>query len=240
MTRLPNHSRAFSLIELMIVVAIIAVMLALTLAVTVGLSAQSDNREAQKVLTLVDKALTEWETATERKFTYGLTIPPDPHGLGGESYDFDFNTYALTKPGRELLLGEVLKFLLRNEAAAQQLAQVPGNLFTRNSDGSAKIVDPWGQKIVVVFPGRKWRQGVDPGPKKDLDGTVRTDYEERFGICANQRIMFVSSGPDKKQGDLELQKTPSSRQERFIKEASDNLYSYQPLIETPEHSAPQP
>lgn len=230
---------AFSLIELMIVVAIIAVMLALTLAVTVGLSAQSDTREAQKVLTLMDQALTEWENATERKLTYGHVIPGGMHG-GGENYDFDLNTYGLNKPDRDKLQGEFLKVLLRNEQAAQQLAQISGELFTRSADGTPKIVDPWGQKIVVVFPGRRWRSAptmfvpADLPGKKDIDGTIRTDYEEQFGICANGRIMFVSSGPDRKQGDLELDKDIASRQERFIAEASDNVYSNPPLTETPQ------
>lgn len=239
----------FSLIELMIVVAIIAVMLGLTLAVAVGLAGQNDTRETQNLLTLMDKALGEWELGTERRITYGTNTPP-AGGRPGESFDFDTFAYAITpnaKPGTLTLNRDIISMLLANPQAADQLSQISSELFTRNSKGEPQIFDPWGQKIQVVFPGRKWRPApqlipltADAPNKKDTDGTVRTDYEERYGICANSRMLFVSFGPDKKGGDLELNKAPDARDPRNIAPATDNIYSYPPLGETPQYSGAGP
>jgi prepilin-type N-terminal cleavage/methylation domain-containing protein len=244
--------RGFSLIELMIVVAVIAVMLGLTLAVAVGLAGQNDARETQNVLTLMDKALSEWELATEKRITYGTNLPaPNPHYVS-ETFDFDTLGYAITpnaKPSAQWLNRDVVSMLLRNPQAADQLSQISSELFTRNAKGEPQIFDPWGQKIQIVFPGRKWRapggavnpnMPADPANKRDLDGTFRTDYEERFGICTNSRMLFVSFGPDKKGGDLELSKAPDARDPRNIAPAADNIYSYPALMETPQYSGAGP
>ena len=152
----------------------------------------------------------------------------------------------MLKPGTLTLNSDIVKMLLRNQQASNQLSQISSELFTRDPNGAPKISDPWGQKIQVVFPGRKWRQYGQPGfpadapTKKDLDGTIRTDYEDRYGICTNARLLFVSFGPDRKSGDLQLQKAPAARDHHSSAPASDNIYSYPPVLETPEYSGATP
>jgi hypothetical protein len=56
----------------------------------------------------------------------------------------------------------------------------------------------------------------------DDDGTLRTEFENRYGICLNRKIVFVSAGPDGDFGDLQLNNSPSTP---VNSAADDNMYS---------------
>ena len=227
--------RGFTLIELLVVIAIIIVLVGLTVTVAVGLTASSDKRDAELILTHMNTALEEWERANGRSLTYGQT-GQTPHGFGA-TYDFDQNTYG-TGGGTPQLHSAFLKVLLRNPQAADQLAKIGKDRFTREADGDPVIVDPWDQRIQVVFPGRKWLAAVgfaqgDNPDIKDEDGTVRHSHENKFGICVREKITFISFGPDQQAGDRQIQIAPGSRDQRLLALANDNLYSAPMLTEKP-------
>jgi type II secretory pathway pseudopilin PulG len=236
-TFLRRNVGGFTLIELMVVIGIIIVLVGLTVTVAVGLTASSDKRNTELVLSQMGRALDEWESATQRQLTYGKVIAPDPHGLGAQSFDFDENFEAWNKPQGLQLLGKFLGIILRNPQAAQQLSYIPNDKFSKDNNGVATVLDSWDTKIQVVFPGRKWVAGdpmlPDGTPDRDLDGTVHTPEELKFGVCANGKIAFVSYGPDQKAGDLQLQVDPSARDPRMAALAKDNLSSYPLLAEIP-------
>lgn len=213
--------RAFSLIELTIVVGIIVLLAALVLAVGTMLLAQTETRQTRSALDLMDAAIGEWEAANGRSFTYGTNGQPAP-GPGQPIPRYDFQE-SITDAN---MVVEVLRpdFLGGNEAAKTILSKIdPTLLRTRPGTNPplTELLDAWGNPIVVVFPGRDFAQG-DAGSDRDQDGTFRTNQEKRLGICRNRKILLVSAGPDGQLGQLN-----GSEAQRAL--AADNLYSYQPL-----------
>ncbi|MCP4833704.1 MAG: type II secretion system protein [Phycisphaera sp.] len=187
-------------------------------------------------------------TAQDRIETFGNAAS----GRYDVPYNIDFGInglegfYAVGDPGNDCTnctsgsdghgweknIVRLFQMMARTEAAEEIIAKLDPSLFipVRMSNGLAlpnnqslsTLVDPWGSTIAVVFPGRKWRQ-TDP-TERDDDGTIRTKLEEKFGICRNGRILFVSAGPD---GDVGCIGCDTGQSRRF--EATlDNVYSYTP------------
>jgi prepilin-type N-terminal cleavage/methylation domain-containing protein len=62
--------RAFTLIEMVVVIGIIVLLAALTVAVSSTLTRKAEERQAEDTLRLLDMALQEWETAADRQISY--------------------------------------------------------------------------------------------------------------------------------------------------------------------------
>ena len=110
-------------------------------------------------------------------------------------------------------------------------------------------IDPWGQQVVIVFPGRRaYEEDRDddydapiPGESTtdgfapdypivvDSDGTIRTPFEQKYGICRNQRALLVSAGPDGKFGNRFADPTAGGDEQKAFEQSADNIYSYEPL-----------
>jgi prepilin-type N-terminal cleavage/methylation domain-containing protein len=75
--------RAFTLIEMVVVIGIIVLLAALTVAVSSTLTRKAEERQAEDTLRLLDMALQEWETAADRQISYGK--PDEP--TAGMRYD---------------------------------------------------------------------------------------------------------------------------------------------------------
>lgn len=90
----------------------------------------------------------------------------------------------------------------------------------------SEFVDTWGNRIAFVFPGRAFRYGIDTG-LPDADGSVRTPYENVFGVCTNRRIGLVSSGADGLFG-IAGEITPTSQDTPAARSvnAADNISLY--------------
>ena len=65
-----NFTRAFSLIEMMIVIGIIAILAGLTLGISNSVLRGSEIRKTEDAITLLDTALQEWETEMGRSITF--------------------------------------------------------------------------------------------------------------------------------------------------------------------------
>jgi type II secretory pathway pseudopilin PulG len=128
---------------------------------------------------------------------------------------------------------KLFSLLARTQSAEEIVARLDPALLTplRKSNGNwtgsedgedalQALVDPWGTPVAVVMPGRRWREGVDSGVP-DSDGTIRTFFENKAGVCRNGKPLFVSAGPD---GDLGCRTCDGLRGEAAI----DNVYSYDP------------
>lgn len=229
--RFPIVARAFTLIELMVVVAIILLLAALTVTVTTALSAGSDIRETENVIRLLDSAYDEWATSSKRQITFGPNVAGPP---GTPVYDIDELDFPLTGAPRDEetqdeLLSEILKVISRNAQAMAILQRIDSDFLKRiqhpGEPEHLHLFDAWDNEIRVVFPGR-----LDTlVPPQNSDGTVRTAWEERYGICQNRRIVFVSAGPDGEFGHLHLSEAEtalSAQDRKDIALAGDNIYSY--------------
>ena len=62
--------RAFTLVELVVVIGVILLLVGLTLSVSVAVIEQSERRETENVLRLLDMAMKEWEVTTDRKLSW--------------------------------------------------------------------------------------------------------------------------------------------------------------------------
>jgi prepilin-type N-terminal cleavage/methylation domain-containing protein len=116
-------------------------------------------------------------------------------------------------------------------AGSLYLPSAKSSINAKDSSRS-ELVDPWGNRIAFVFPGREYRIGVDPG-NPDSDGTVRTAIENvvpGFGVCVGRRICLVSAGPDGLfgvDGDAPVNLSAQARADFLRAAAADNIYSYE-------------
>ncbi|MHC5028826.1 MAG: hypothetical protein ACYTGR_18910, partial [Planctomycetota bacterium] len=87
-------------------------------------------------------------------------------------------------------------------------------------DGQIALLDAWGTPIRVIHPGLEWSPVLEGEyPFADDDGTVRTGPENRYGVCVDRNMAFVSAGPDGKFGVAD----PANG---LFEYSTDNLYSY--------------
>lgn len=244
-----HPTRAFTLIELVVVIGIIVALAAIILGVAGALSRKSEADQTRNVLNLMDLAMGEWETSSDRKLSWGMDGIPTPN----MKYEIQS---GYTSPPPEGVAGaqisDCLMKLRSSTGSKEILARINDKLLVRTNPPNSRILirDLWDKEIVMVHPGRLPNPliATDPIPdpsnpinvdKIDKDGTIRTTdalaninrdgSEVRFGICVNRRICFVSGGPDGELGDLHLDVAAGSLTPAQLKDialAADNIYSY--------------
>ncbi|MCH2161578.1 MAG: prepilin-type N-terminal cleavage/methylation domain-containing protein [Phycisphaerales bacterium] len=141
-----------------------------------------------------------------------------------------------TGRGWERRIVRLMEILKRTDAAEEIISRIDPNLLVPvlasnnqpfpNGPSFTAVVDPWGLPIVFVAPGRLWRDGDNE--IRDVDGTVRTEFEIKFGVCRNRTPLFVSCGPDGDPGCLSC--VGSANSPRY-QAAIDNIYSYEPEVQ---------
>lgn len=95
MRRPPHSARAFTLIEIMVVISIILVLASLVLGVGSALLRRAERSQVESAMTIMESAFTEWEGQTGRPVTYNgafnsLTAPTAeifPSGATAEVFD---------------------------------------------------------------------------------------------------------------------------------------------------------
>ena len=239
-----RHTRAFTLIEMVVVIGIIALLAALTLGISNSVIRNSEVGQTTDALKLLEMALQEWELEKGRQITFDGYIPIQ-NGVY-DVYAMDENIAApsgFTGVDNEDMLESMehriehlIEVLLQSEPAKEILAKISPDLFTEDEHGKL-VVDPWGTPIGVVFPGRDF---VDAYPNDDPsseyaykdesnDLTVRDQAEDGLGSCLNLRPYFVSAGPDRLWGYL-YQAANGFGDETLRESVRDNIYSYEPFI----------
>jgi type II secretory pathway pseudopilin PulG len=252
-TRRHRTPRAFTLVELLITIGIIIILTALTISATVALTRRSEVTQTQMTLTLLDVALTEWQSAAARTLSWGDNpLPPNP-----PVFDIgDGTPHVFT-------LSEVWRRISGNEATRTVLARIPGDLtyvydqsrplppwlpavpdpddpdpflLQANprylvqaglADGSVAVLDAWGLPIRAVHPGRVFGPG-DAG-EADPDGTIfigdgnSDGWNEEIYGRAESRRPYFVSA-----GPDGKWGHVSSANPVVSQQAEDNLYSYRP------------
>ncbi len=219
-----RRSPAFTLIELVVVISIILLLVGLTMSVGLAVRSQSETRQTENVLILLDQAVKQWQLAADRQVSWGMNDTP-PNSV----FDVQGHIDESSSPSPEDQLADLLRRIRTNSAAREVLAQIDDDFLHREEENNVTFLtlhDPWGKHICLIHPGRI----VDPNPPHndnpslaDIDGTVRTNHENEFGIALNRALLFVSAGPDGKFGNLEAPTDSPAFQA-----TQDNVYSYKP------------
>lgn len=223
--------RAFTLLELLITIGIIALLAGIVLAVSAAVLRNAEVRQVRAMFQALDEAVAEFERARGQKITF-RRLNGDPDG----SYD----CVELNISGAYLIVqllngrnwssssppnNDFRPLLTSNDRSLEILKRIDPDLLRRDTSNvppttglhgvpnpRLELVDPWGNRIGVIFPGR----AKNPGELGDADGTVRTNDENAVGVCRDGRILFASPGPD---GRWETRE--------------DNIYSYEPIWPVP-------
>ncbi len=225
----------FTLTELVISIGLILLLAGLGLSVSVAVIEQSERRQTQTVLALLDTALKEWELTAERKLSWWER---DDGAALRQTADVHANTDDV------LIITEILDVISRSSGVGQIIAGIDPDLvyvYRRyvyppwiysaqqyseiDVDGALTVLDAWGTPIYATHPGRIWTSSDRSSP--DPDGTIQTDNEGRYGIAPNRRVVFVSAGPDQRFGLSEEFNLldADDREVAIAKARADNIYS---------------
>ncbi len=223
----------FTLIELVVVIGIMLLLLGLTLSVGVAVRTQSETRETENILRLLDTAMQEWERSADRQLSWGEDDNPP-----GSVYDVQGKPVGLITP-EILVITEVLQTVTRPRHVKEIIAQVDAdfiytyrsgefpswiqspdeqNAVTTRFIGDIAVLDAWGHPIYATHPGRV---NDPPYGEPDADGTIRTYNESFYGVARNRQVCFISAGPDGEFG-----KIGAAEGSPDFEQTKDNLYSY--------------
>jgi hypothetical protein len=203
--------------------SLLVLLTALSAALAGCPASTAPQREPDKTLALLEQALAQWEKANARPMTYG---EPDLPRVG-DSYEI-IEDIAAGDGDDHLITRRVLFRLMSEPSSKAIVASIDPAFLKRDADSTRPadlqqfLVDPWGREYLVIFPGRTYVPTGDlPGTFLDADGTVRTFFEQRYGVCVDNKPAFVSAGPDGDFGTVDLG-SPTPAPTAAI---ADNVYS---------------
>jgi len=153
--RINGGPRAFTLVEMLVAIAIIAILLSLTLVAGSGVLRRTDITRTQRTIQVLDLALSEWSAQADRRLSWGESHAPSGgpaewHDIYGDIPHVFTTTEALrvaarTEAVRELLATldpQVLVVLDPSETAPLWLQQVASD---------PNDPDPSSNTVVSVF-----------------------------------------------------------------------------------------
>ena len=225
----------FTLLEVLVTISMVVLLTGLTLSVLSSMTLASEIRSTENTLRLLDTAVDEWQQQSSRTISWGQDDSPP-----GASYDVQGQLGWQLLTEEVFVLTEILAVVSRNPAANGVLTKIDQDLVYRFSEGTypdwvssptekqqqderfvgeITILDAWGEPIYATHPGRTHTDDDSPS-LPDVDGTVRTYNEIKYGSALNRRIMFVSAGPDGDFGNRNA--VPGSE---LAEATEDNLFS---------------
>jgi prepilin-type N-terminal cleavage/methylation domain-containing protein len=229
--------RAFTLLEMMIVIGVVLLLAGLSLSVGVAVIEQSERRQTEAVLQMLDTAVKEWEVTADRKLLWwqtgddlGVKARADVRADTREIMIITEVLDVISRPAavREILAGidPDLVYVYQRRTATPWLKHGPDGRFV----GSLTVLDAWGKPIYATHPGRVWTEADGQGSyalDHDDDGTIRTYNEKRYGVAPNRQVVFVSAGPDGRFGlpDEFPDLGPGEHAAAIETARRDNLYS---------------
>jgi len=249
-----NNRRAFTVLELVIVIGVILVLMSLALTVTSVVLAANDRRSVQSTFVLLDQAITSWESQAGREMSSGRranppgtpTVPDFTLGTNGPTAGFDvyeenFNTtYAMCV---------VLERLATSPDSAEIIARLPSTAIRFVPLNGTNAIEPlptnWTQTTPQQDPNQmppyaSVREIFDPWNRRIgviFPGRAATKAEVAAAVTAP-----TSQGIDVEDGSVRTMDEHflgicRNRKMCFVSAGpdgdmgttADNIYSYEPL-----------
>lgn len=224
--------RAFTLVEVLVVLGIILILVTMVVSVSSALVRNAERARTETAMATMEAAMKEWEARMGRPMTFGTMNMPagavyDIMELNGQGRYLNVfvATLLFSDPVCAQMLAGISPEMLRPDTSTAPPVDITipgsgGQVYEPSRQPRLEFVDSWGNRIAMVFPGRRWRVGDLGMP--DPDGTVRTSDEDALGICENGRPCMISSGPD---GLLGIEGGLTAEQRLAAR--SDNIYLYE-------------
>lgn len=252
-----KQRRAFTLLELVIVIGIILILMGLALAVTSSVLASNDRRTMENTFKMLDQALDSWQSQMGREMTFGRRVVP---GGGTNTPDF---TLAATGPSASYDIYEenfnttyaicvVIEKLSASPDAMEVLSRIPAtSLRTVPVNGLAIVGEPipatWSSTTAQTDPNQMpypvaanpnaIREIVDPWGRR-----IAVSFAGRRATKAELSSTATSPPPvDVEDGSVRTSDEQSMgvcrNRRMFFASAgpdgdlgttADNLYSYEP------------
>lgn len=228
----PSHTRrtGFTLIEVLIAIAVIIILIAAIFAVGQQVITRQKVSQAQGVLASLDRALQEYQIENRsfpriiaQQYEQGLwrsannNTSPVVNDQTGQTFVGGIANYR-GEPRPWLPNAAYFLFLSQGyENIDAIIAGIPSQ-FSRtiqisSSEFRTQIIDPWGNPVLFITPDNPLAQAI-------------------FGACPNDRPYFLSAGPDGHYGvptDIGLDGLSGDALQRKIASyREDNLYSVVP------------
>lgn len=157
--------RAFTLVELLVVIGIIAVLAGLVLAVGAGVASRSERQQVQDTFALLDQAIVELEQSRGQPLVFCRM-----NGSNGDGMRF-YDVLQLGEPTSDYIVQMLLEVLQGNQRSREFLARMspdmlkkldtPKTYAAKDPQGNAisvkanwNLIDPWGETIRVYPCGR--------------------------------------------------------------------------------------
>lgn len=202
--------RAFTLVELLIVISVIAILIAIVLASSKGVVQRQQERVTQNLLVSLDRALDEYKTEVGAFPVYNATayeaVPgPDnvltnfPKASGGDGKDHPARPDASVFIQQAKGFGEVDAVFQQMPSKFLQITSAEG-LDDKQRDLTPSVIDSWGEDSWPTpdnasrpYQIRKQQVVYYIHPENVLAQAL-------YGQCSNGRPYFMSAGVDRKYG----------------------------------------
>lgn len=187
----PGLCRAFTLVELVIVIGLILLLVAITVTVSVGIMRQSEVRETQNVITVLDNAIQEWMLQDHGGVTYGR----------GRNHGFDFGEPCGTETQSHIYRLPQLSSAgtTWTPASAYEVAQQETDFFIATllrrpvfEDMIASIDSRYIKRLEVIDPPEDQHEVLDHFELGYLDFTPQYIY--RFLDAWERPILAIHPG----------------------------------------------
>jgi len=249
-----NNRRAFTVLELVIVIGVILVLMSLALTVTSVVLAANDRRSVQSTFVLLDQAITSWESQAGREMSSGRranppgtpTVPDFTLGTNGptagfEIYEENFlTTYSICI---------VLERLTSSPDSADIIARLPSTAIRFVPLNGANAVEPLPMNWTQITP----QQDPNQMPPYASVREIFDPWNRRIGVifpgraATKAEVAAAIANPSTNGIDLEDGSVRTmdehylgicrNRKMCFVSAGpdgdmgttADNIYSYEPL-----------
>ncbi len=241
-----KNRRAFTVMELVVVIGVILILMALALSVTSSVLAANDRRSMENTFKLLDQAISSFEAQMGRDFAFGRRVVPGvpvgpPNGIPdytGTTPSVAYDIYELNFPTVHAVCMVLERLSTPGSESAEILSKIPASALRFLPMNGATVV---GDPVPTTWTPNRMpataliREIVDPWGRRIatcFPGRAATKAE-----LANSAIPTDSNDGTVRTADEVSMGVCRNRRIFFLSggpdgdftTVADNVYSYEPL-----------